>query len=279
MYRESASSREVDYLGVHTAFAATQYGETLGSCVRYDKYRPPDVSSERWEELLGPDVNNLDHLIDTYQLTCVFIGNTERLQPGLLLPRNKAVLKIGAIIHDWDESINPDINYFEKTEDHEIAERQSFIKNLPNFYTGNDPGVKDLIDEAVEEVIFEPDSHLGSIFNVIERIGYLRTGLRAGQLACEQAAPDCDENLRWLSASVLSSDHLEHLMMKGRRLFAAHHFLVAREAEICESLEMVDPAVFDAHEPTADAIARLQGLQRSRQTWNAWHAGLRSTLR
>lgn len=279
MYREGSLTGEIDYLGVHASFAETEYGAVLKSCVRYDKYRPENVSHERWEELLGPDVNNLDHMVDTYQLTRNFIGNTERLQPGLLSQRDQAVLKITAIVHDWGESVIPDINYFEKTGDDELAERQAFREHLPRFHTGDDPLTQELIAEAFEEVIFDKESRLGSMFNVIERIGYLRTGLRAAELTREQAAPDCEDNLRWLSAGVFSSDQLIRVITAGSRLSAAHHFLMVREPEITEGLATADPAIFAVYESEAEANARVDGLRESRRVWDAWQAGLHSPIR
>ncbi|HVI60907.1 MAG TPA: hypothetical protein VM535_01980 [Candidatus Saccharimonadales bacterium] len=264
-------AEEYDYLSIHASFAATEYGRALSESVRYDKYRPSHVTHERWQELLGPDVNNLNHLVDTYHLSSDFIGHTDRLQPGLLSPRDKAVIKVGAVIHDWGESILPDINYFEKTEADEAAEIQVFNDNLANFYPAADPEVQDLIAEATTEVIFDRESRLGGIFNVIERIGYLRTGLKANQHAREGTAADCEDYLRWLGASVMSSDHITHLIEKGDELSAAHHFLDSRETEITQGFEDADPAIFAAFRPD-EAPERVLGLEASHFVWETWRA-------
>jgi hypothetical protein len=236
MNTESAAPA-IDYLGIHDSFAETEHGITLAACVRWNKYKPVEISNQRWVELLGPDANNLDHLVDTYNLTSDFIARTDCLQPGLLAPRDKAVLKISAITHDWGESIKPDINYFDKTDADEIEEQQIFFDNLANFYTGGDTDVQELITEALETVIFDRESRLGGMFNVIERIGYMRTGLRAAEHVREATAPDCADHLRWLAACVLSSDHATHLIRNSRQLQAAQHFLVLREVDITDAFE------------------------------------------
>lgn len=262
----------IDYLGIHEAFAESEYGVILAANVRYGKYKPAGVTNERWEELLGPDANNLDHLVDTYRLTDEFVSRTGRLQPGLLSRHDKAALKISALIHDWGESIIPDINYFEKTEADEVAEQQAFAENLPNFYTGDDEATQELIAEATETIIFDRESRLGNIFNIIERIGYLRTGLRAAEHVRESSAPDCHDHLRWLAASVMSSDHTTRLI-RQRNLLAAQHFLILRQVDISETFEASqDPTIFTSLESEQAAI-RGQGLREAHAIWDAWCAG------
>jgi len=271
-YMSAEETPTIDYLGIHEAFAESEYGITLAANVRYGKYKPAEVGNERWEELLGPDVNNLDHLVDTYHLADDFVSRTDRLQPGLLTQHDKAAIKISAIIHDWGESIIPDINYFEKTDADEAAERQAFADNLPNFYQGDDAATQELIAEATETIIFDRESRLGNIFNIIERIGYLRTGLRAAEHVREGSAPDCQSHLRWLAASVMSSDHTTRLVRQSD-LLAAQHFLVLRQVDIHEAFEASrDPAIFTSLEPEQAAV-RGQGLQEARVIWDAWCAG------
>lgn len=271
-YMSVEATHAIDYLGIHEAFAESEYGVTLAANVRYAKYKPAEMANERWEELLGPDVNNLAHLADTYHLAADFVSRTDRLQPGLLSQRDKAALKISAIIHDWGESIIPDINYFEKTDADEAAERQVFADNLPNFYTGGDGATQELIAEAAETIIFDRESRLGNIFNVIERIGYLRTGLRAAEHVREGSAPDCHSHLRWLAASVMSSDHTTCLVRQSD-LLAAQYFLALRQVSISEAFDASqDPAIFTSLEPEQAAV-RGQGLHEARVVWGAWCAG------
>lgn len=266
-------------LGIHEAFMATEYGDELAAHVRYGKYKPTEVSNERWEELLGPDVNSLNHLVDTLHVTKGFIRHTDRLQPGLLTRHDKAVLQVAAIGHDWGESIIPDVNYFEKTTAHTLAEEEVFAANLANFYPLDDPEVMSLITEAAETVIFDHESRLGEMFSLIERIGYVRTGLCADRHVREGSAPDCEENLRWLAAAVLCTDHVEQFITKGQRLFAAHDFVILREEDITAAYEAADPAIFYRHEPLRDAAARGQDLEKAKFAWEIWRAGLHSAAR
>ncbi len=58
-----------DFLDIHLSFAETIHGQKLAENVRYERYKPDDVTNQRWVELLGADVNNLTHLTLTYGLT------------------------------------------------------------------------------------------------------------------------------------------------------------------------------------------------------------------
>ncbi len=223
-----------DYLAIHDSFAATEHGQVLGNNVRYSIYKPDDVSNQRWIELLGPDADNLRHLVSTYHLTEEFIERTEELQPGELSPRDKAILKIGAITHDEAESVPEigDINYSHKTADHETAEQAAFREYLPRFHPDASPEVAELILEAADEVIFNRESRLGRIFNAVERIGYLRVAMRASGHLHEGSAPECADGLTWLVTDTISNHHTTHLIAAGRRFPATHRFLEIHQPEL-----------------------------------------------
>ena len=267
-----------DFLAIHESFSATVHGEALASNVRYGHFKPDNVDNERWVELLGPDVNNLTHLPDTYRLSCRFIEHTEHLQPGLLDDHEKALIKAGAISHDWAESIPHigDTNYTLKTEEDEAEEEQAFADNLAGFFDADSfpPELGGLIREAAQTIIFDSGSRLGGAFNAIERIGYLRTALRANEHVVDDSAPDCHEALRWLVADVLANHHASHLIAASSRWRATHHFLDFQREAIGRAFEMSEPDIFDANiADTQHVSERRSSLKDARGIWNYW-AGL-----
>ncbi len=189
--------------GIHKDFSETNFGKKLLGNVRYDKYRPSHVTEDEWVRLLGADVNNLTHMPLTYGLARAFIGKAREMQPDLLDDSEEKILLISALIHDWAESITSDISYGDKTAINDSDEVFAFEQNLTAFYEGED---FELVDKARREVVFNHDSKLGEIFNAIERVGYLRTALRASDILQNEVE---DELLRqgfeWLVFDVMSN--------------------------------------------------------------------------
>ncbi len=263
---------EPDYLAIHEAFAATEYGQVLAANIRYKVYKPEIVSNQHWIELLGPDVDNLAHLASTYHLTDEFIDSTESLQPEELSPRDKAVLRIAAITHDEAESILEDVNYSDKTAEHETAEQAAFKKYLPSFHPEASPETTKLIKTAVDEVIFNRESRLGRMFNAVERISYLRTAMRAGQHLYEGTAPECAEGLGWLVADTLSNHQATHVIAAGRRFPAAHRFLELHQADLDMTFQVGMVAgllSFAKFDPTR-AAAKEANLESAIDIWDSW---------
>jgi hypothetical protein len=84
----------IEFLGIHQSFAATELGAKLAANVRYAIYKPTEVTNERWEALLGADVNNLAHLSLTYGLAKSMVENLRQFQPGFLDPHEEIVLQM-----------------------------------------------------------------------------------------------------------------------------------------------------------------------------------------
>jgi len=188
---------------IHKSFAETEFGEKLSENVRYDKYRPNHISKLEWAQLLGADVNNLTHMPLTYGIARAFINDARNSQPDLLNDQEEKLLLIAAISHDWAESITSDISFGDKTATDDDEEQAAFERNLASFYEGED---FELVDQARREIVFDHDSKLGELLNAIERIGYLRTALRANQLLNEGIEDtELQGGLEWLVFDVLSN--------------------------------------------------------------------------
>jgi hypothetical protein len=188
---------------IHTSFSKTVYGEKLSRDVRYDKYRPDHISKDEWVKLLGADVNNLTHMPLTYGIARAFINDARQHQPDLLNEGEEKLLLVAAISHDWAESITTDISYGDKTLANDEEEKLMFEQNVAQFYNGED---FDLVDQARREVVFNHDSKVGELLNAVERIGYLRTALRAHDILLAGVSdPELKLGLEWLIFDVFSN--------------------------------------------------------------------------
>lgn len=253
---------------IHEKFEQTDFGKTLAGRVRYERYKPANVSNDQWVELLGADVNNLTHLTLTYGLAQDFIRNAHALQPDLLTDEDEQLLQVAALIHDWAESIVGDISFGDKTATDEIEEQAAFEANLASFYNGDTT----LINKARTEIVFDHTgkNKLGRVFNAIERVGYLRTALRAGDHIIHGDAADCDDGLRWLVADVLSQQQ-KALIAYAETLQPVGQYLANQHDQISLMFEIIARSddVFDNYPPDQREAKRLQ-FSESYQAWQQY---------
>jgi hypothetical protein len=223
-------------------------------------------------ELLGADVNNLTHLTLTYGLTQDFIRVAEKLQPGYLDDEDEELLQIAALIHDWAEAIVGDISFGDKTATNEVEEQAAFAAHLAEFYTGD---ATELINKARTEIVFDHagENKLSRVFNAIERVGYLRTALRASGHVANGAAPDCEDGLRWLVADVLSQQPAA-LIHHAETLLPVEQYLQNQSEVISGAFALTEYSgseVFDNYPPEQREAKRAQ-FQQSYLAWQEWSA-------
>lgn len=260
-----AQSRLIE---IHEKFEQTDFGKTLAGRVRYERYKPLDVSNERWVELLGADVNNLTHLTLTYGLAQDFIRSAQVLQPDFLTSEDEQLLQVAALIHDWAESIVGDISFGDKTANDELEEQTAFEANLASFYDGDIT----LINRARTEIVFDHTgkNKLGQVFNAIERVGYLRTALRAGGHVVRGDAMDCDDGLRWLVADVLSQQP-KPLAAYAETFQPVKQYLANQHDQISLMFEIVteNSDIFDNYPPEQREAKRRQ-FSESYEAWQQY---------
>lgn len=227
---------------IHRSFSETTFGDKLSQNVRYDKYRPKHISKETWTELLGADVNNLTHMPLTYGIARAFIHQAREHQPELLDESEEKLLLVAAISHDWAESITTDISYSDKTSLDNDEEQTIFEQNVAQFYQGED---FELVDQARCEIVFDHESKLGELLNAVERIGYLRTALRANDILKSGVTdPELKHGLEWLIFDVLSNlqpkDNLEAepTLLQLRKFSPVAAYLIAVEDRIEDAFDM-----------------------------------------
>lgn len=161
------------FIDIHNVFGSTLWGDKLKRNVRYGPFKSLGVSNKDWEKALGGDVNNFEHLRLTYGLTRWFIGNS----PGLFTEKEKELLLLTSIVHDWGEAMVGDIPYPVKTQQNEEEEMRYLgafiVRVLGKPYKAIVPDI--------QKVLTDKESKLGKAFNAIEKIGYVRTGIKAWQ--------------------------------------------------------------------------------------------------
>jgi hypothetical protein len=157
------------------------FREQLIHIIRYERYMEGE-SLETWARLLGPDVIGLTHPDFTAEITMDFIvfGHDHGNQ---LTADEEQLLLVATYVHDWGElkfgnQGVGDVTFEQKTAKDEKVEQKVFQKVLQSI---TNPDARNLIGTAYREVVEDKNSKLGIIFNVIERIGYVKTAIRTYQ--------------------------------------------------------------------------------------------------
>jgi hypothetical protein len=197
-------NNSISFGEINRRFHQSEHGQRLAQKIRYQRYNLDDeshkkLSNDEWIKLLGADVDNYKHLPLTHGLAQVFIeysGNeySKDEQENLLL---------AAIIHDWGEAKTGDVTHDDKNDTRE-KEEMIALRHMASNIFGDNPALCNRINFVVDSVLKDTSSRLGQAFNVIERLGYLRTGLRSW-IEIQYLADDDNhkDGLYWLTNNVL----------------------------------------------------------------------------
>ncbi len=256
------------FIAIHQAFTETEYGHKLAANIRYERYKPKSVSNERWVELLGADVNNLTHLQLTYGLTRSFIIHQDEVDPSYLSDQERQTLLVAALIHDWGEAMVGDLSWDEKDDSAEAKESAAFDGKLSDFYPEGSDDIKAMIKSARDEIIFNPKSRLGRLFNAIERVGYIRTALRASEHVISGDAPDCKEGLRWIVGDVFGN-HIIKALEYANDYPPVHRFLADQVGKINTAFTVVTSDVFANYKPEQRGQEKIDFIN-ARLAWDEW---------
>jgi hypothetical protein len=158
---------------LYDSFAQSAYGQDMRQKTRFNVFKPEWVSTELWCDILGPDVNNLEHMLHTHDLTDRFCFNNE------IDGDTTDTLLRTAATHDIGEAIIGDIALPNKTDEDEKREKVAYRKIVTQLF--GERG-EELTDE-VWSVLEKTDKHKGEMFRAIEYIGYCTTAMRAGAAA------------------------------------------------------------------------------------------------
>jgi hypothetical protein len=158
---------------LYDTFARSAYGQDMRHRTRFNVFKPEWVSTELWCDILGPDVNNLEHMLHTHDLTDRFCFNNE------IDGDTTDTLLRTAATHDIGEAIIGDIALPNKTDEDEKREKVAYRKIVTQLF--GERG-EELTDE-VWSVLEKTDPIKGEMFRAIEYIGYCTTAMRAGAAA------------------------------------------------------------------------------------------------
>ena len=176
----------VSFDEIHELFANSSYGKILRQRVRYGPYKPKELSDEEWIRILGPDVNNLEHLKTSLAVAQDFIHRARDPHPEWqskgeeirFTPGEEKLLCLTAVIHDWGEAVVGDILWHRKTEkdgEKELEILKGLIEELVRYkFTDS------LVDKMhlAADIAFGKNEKLSPAFNAIEHIGYGNNTLR-----------------------------------------------------------------------------------------------------
>jgi hypothetical protein len=254
---------------VFRAFAKSQYGERLAGKIRYERYKPDIVSAEHWIKLLGPDVDNLKHLLVSLGTTKRFVAlcrQESRDGFSCFSTEDENDLAIVAVTHDFGEAVIGDISWDEKTsldEHEELRHLRSILSQL--VFENGEIFPQEKISRVID-ILGNADSRLGRSFNVIERMGYVATGVRALNI-CNQGGHDLElrGNLEWLASNVLANQ-IERLLQVRKEYFAVDFFLNKNYSCISEAFLKISDVVFSYYAESGKEANREKFYQ-SKEAW------------
>ena len=154
---------------IHSQFAGSDYGRQLEQNIRFGDFKPDYIPNATWEDLLGDDVNNLRHMPHTLEITRQFIRH-EKIG-GMLL-------RLTAISHDWGEAVVGDVALPDKEGASTADEHRAYLDIAYDVFGKDSHQFLEVPD------VLWGEHRYSEPFKAIEYVGYCRTGVRAGKMAC-----------------------------------------------------------------------------------------------
>jgi len=257
---------------IYNEFAKTKFGKDLKKEVRYERFKPKSVSKKLWQEVLGPDVNNLEHHLVSYKITnTFFVCNDEKISGSSIFNyHEKKLLIVAALIHDWGEAIVGDVTFDRKSAAYEKKEYEAFQCMLKKIFFRDADVVEFLdIEEAFEKVVGGKEKNLAEAFNAIERIGYLITGVRAwkkGKLFLRKDAK-FSQGLWWLANNV-ALNQIKKLIEYSEIYPAVRFYLDENRKWIDEIFAKMPDEIFSKYEGK-ESIERKIQFDEAKKNWLA----------
>ncbi len=259
---------------IHEHFSATSYGRTLAENIRWRLFKPPEVSHAEWEQLLGPDVNNLEHHWVSVRVMRAFLrGNTDFSR------EEQEILLLTAVSHDWAEAIIGDIPYGRKTNDEEEDELR-LIPEIALECFGEE--VAQAVRQTIERVLREKPhlrrtgegTKLGHAFEAVEQLGYLGTAGRGWDEAAKRdgLSPVLRGNLQWMGIGVYAG-HLP-ILLRYAAYPAVRRYLLGTRHRITNVLGGYIPSSCPPEGALSKTREKIEQLvSETRVMWEKWLQG------
>lgn len=256
----------VTFQEIHGLFSDTNNGKKLASEIRYKRYNLNDLSNKDWKNMLGGDVNNLDHIFLTYGISRAFI----KYCPDQFTTEEQENLLLAADVHDWGESVIKDITSDKKTAADEEVELIA-IKNIATNIFGQleDSELLARINFVKETIIKDSSTKMGQAFNAVERLGYLRTGLNAWQDSICIDETEIKEGLIWLTNNVLLNQ-IPKLIEYSEIYPAVKIYLHNTQDIISHAFNNLPNSTFDNYEVGDDRNNSIKKYENAKTLWQSW---------
>lgn len=246
-------------------------GKILKKSERWERYKPAYMTEiGEFEDLLGYDVNNLEHMRLTDCIAIALVDAQNEKIPGSFSREEKSILRKAALTHDLAEAITGDVNYNLKTDDDEKKELQLMrhILSQPIFEENVTP-------EEVEQIISilkDKSTKLGEAFATIESIGYFRTAMVAWKKSKlpENQMSEVPKNLIWITNNVLLNQ-IPKLVEKSKKFVLVEKSLEFYDDRISEVFENMPIEIFDKYNPEEKEKNR-QKFDTARNVWGNYLA-------
>lgn len=184
---------------LYDALAETEYGQTLQGEIRFGSFKPEWLPNEQWVEMLGPDVDNYQHMSHMAGLTEWFIGESRKLGHDIS-ENDEYRLMVTAYVHDFAEAIDGDV-----PDPHKDLGAIALAKERESFITVASSVTNDA--ETLARLVM-PIMHrqepLGDVWRAIELIGYLETAFRANTVL--RSLRDWQEYFGWTNRQMHEMD-------------------------------------------------------------------------
>lgn len=229
-------------------FAKTNYGKILRSNIRFSYFKPTSMSNNNWEKTLGKDVSNLYHLSVSLEITRDFLSQSlvpkrswskKLSKEATFSKEDQTVLLFTSVIHDWAEAIIGDIDLTKKKEsdeDQEMIVLRDMIHKL--LGDGKSKREVDNLADKVVSILTDKNSKLGKAFNAIEKIGYLKTGMKALRLS-HKTDGELKTKLKNLSTRVVTV-HLPKLTEYAEVYPSIYSYLMYHRKGISDRVSSLD---------------------------------------
>ena len=227
----------ISFEKIHQMFARTNYGYILKHRIRWSLFKPTEYSDSEWEKVLGPDANNLDHLLIACRLTKNFLQKEKSFSK-----QEQELLLFTSIVHDWAEPVVGDIMRYVKTKEDDVRELK-LLRNVLVEVLGTTIDME-IVQKACA-ILRNKESKLGRAFNTIETLGYFETAIRAWEQS-HKVNGDLKLRLKWLTSNVLLID-VSKLIKLSPRYKSVQIFMNKHKALIEHAFSKMPESVFKFH--------------------------------
>jgi hypothetical protein len=247
--------RFVDIIDLHIYFSKTSYGKELSKSLRFELYRPREFSKELWTEALGLDGNVLDHALKNYLIGETFLRKCNNPSPfwpidkcdeAVFSTYEQKLILLACIIHDWGEPVNGDISFILKTMEDDLLEMgYNRLVSSEIFAEYKNKTLLEFVKIALENVVISKQNKLGKAFSIIEKIGYLQSGINSWRYGL-----GAEERFKWnfFTISVSVFMHFIPPLLEAAKVYpGAYSHLIENKGEINE-IKIIESKYINFHQ-------------------------------